>query len=31
MGVKFLKVGTQERELIRDFIKATLMEGIASE
>jgi len=30
IGVKFLKIGTQEQELIRDFIKKTLMEGIAA-
>jgi CheY-like chemotaxis protein len=31
IGVKFLKIGTSEIELIRDFIKATLLEGIAIE
>ncbi len=31
IGVKFLKIGTSEQELIRDFIKGTLLEGIAIE
>jgi CheY-like chemotaxis protein len=31
IGVKFLKIGKPEQELIRDFIKATLLEGIAIE
>lgn len=29
IGVKFLNIGTEEQELIRDFIKETLMEGIS--
>ncbi len=29
IGVKFLKIGSQEQELIRDFIRETLMEGIS--
>jgi CheY-like chemotaxis protein/Tfp pilus assembly protein PilZ len=28
IGVKFLKIGTREREFIRDFIRQKLMEGI---
>lgn len=31
MAVKFLKMGDQERELLKDFIKQKLMEGIAPE
>lgn len=31
IGVKFLKIGKPEQELIRDFIKETLLEGIAIE
>jgi CheY-like chemotaxis protein len=31
IGVKFLKIGKPEQELIRDFIKAKLLEGIAIE
>ncbi len=30
IGVKFLKIGTQERDLIKDFIREKLMEGIAT-
>jgi two-component system chemotaxis response regulator CheY len=29
IGVKFMKIGTQEEELIKAFIKKTLLEGIA--
>lgn len=31
IGVKFLKIGAQERELIKDFIRETLMEGVNEE
>ena len=31
MAVKFLKMGDQERKLLKDFIKQELMEGIAPE
>jgi CheY-like chemotaxis protein len=31
MGVKFLKIGDQEKEFIKDFIKGQLMEGFAAE
>ncbi len=31
IGVKFLKIETSARELIREFIKETLLEGIAKE
>jgi len=31
MGVKFLKIGTEEREFIKDFIKGKLMDGILTE
>jgi two-component system, chemotaxis family, chemotaxis protein CheY len=31
IGVKFLKIGTTEQDLVRDFIKGTLLEGIAIE
>ncbi len=30
IGVKFLKIGTQEQEFIRDFIRGTLMEGLSA-
>jgi len=30
MGVKFLKVGNRERDLIKDFIREKLMDGIAT-
>lgn len=31
MGVKFLKIGERERELVRDYVKGHLMEGIAAD
>jgi len=31
MGVKFMKIGAQEREFIKDFIKEQLMEGLLAE
>jgi CheY-like chemotaxis protein len=31
IGVKFLKIGSTERDIIRDFIKGTLLEGISIE
>jgi CheY-like chemotaxis protein len=30
IGVKFLKIGPQDQELIKDFIRKTLMEGIST-
>lgn len=31
MGVKFLKIGDREQELVRDYVKGHLMEGIAGD
>ena len=31
MGVKFLKIGDREREMVRDYVRGHLMEGIAAD